>query len=173
MEEKKCCCNCSCDSQVVDPKYVELDKVIAKFKGMEGALIMILHRAQEIFGYLPEDVQRHVAKELNIPLTDVYGVTTFYSYFSLTPRGKYRIAVCMGTACYVRGAGDLVAAFEKDLGIKVGQTTEDRMFTLEVSRCIGACGIAPVLTVNEDVYGNVAADKVSGILDKYRTRETQ
>lgn len=172
MEEKKSCCNCSCGgSQAPDPKFVELDQVIAKFKGMEGALIMILHRAQGIFGYLPEDVQRHVARELDIPLTDVYGVTTFYSYFSLTPRGKYRIAVCMGTACYVRGAGEVVSAFEKELGIKVGQTTEDQMYTLEVSRCIGACGIAPVMTVNEDVYGSISADKVADILAKYNAKE--
>ena len=171
MEEKKSCCNCNCDNGATDPKYVELDQVIAKFKDMEGALIMILHRAQGIFGYLPEDVQRHVAKELNIPLTDVFGVTTFYSYFSLTPRGKYRIAVCMGTACYVRGAGEIVSAFEKELGIKVGQTTEDKMYTLEVSRCIGACGIAPVMTVNEDVYGSISADRVPGIVAKYRGKE--
>jgi len=169
MDEKKCCQGCSCSS--VDPKYVELDQIIAKHKGMEGALIMILHRAQEIFGYLPEDVQRHVARELNIPLTDVYGVATFYSYFSLTPRGKYRIAVCMGTACYVRGAGDVVSAFEKELGIKVGATTEDKLFTLEVSRCIGACGIAPVMTVNEDVYGNISADKVTEIITKYKDKQ--
>ncbi|MDP3487428.1 MAG: NAD(P)H-dependent oxidoreductase subunit E [Bacillota bacterium] len=170
MEEKKSCCNCNFGNEA-DPKYAELDQVIAKFKGMEGALIMILHRAQGIFGYLPEEVQRYVAKELNIPLTDVFGVTTFYSYFSLTPRGKYRIVVCMGTACYVRGAGDIVSAFEKELGIKVGQTTEDKMYTLEVSRCIGACGIAPVMTVNEDVYGSISADRVQEILAKYKDKE--
>jgi len=170
MEEKKCG-NCSCNcGEASDPRYTELDQVIAKFKDMEGALIMILHRAQGIFGYLPEDVQRHVAKELNIPLTDVYGVTTFYSYFSLTPRGKYRVAVCMGTACYVRGAGEVVAAFEKELGIKVGQTTEDQMWTLDVSRCIGACGLAPVMTVNDEVYGSISAEKVPGIIAKYRAK---
>ncbi|MBT9152100.1 MAG: NADP-reducing hydrogenase subunit HndA [Firmicutes bacterium] len=101
----------------------------------------------------------------------MYGVTTFYSYFSLTPRGKYRIAVCMGTACYVRGAGSLVSAFEKELAVKVGGITPDRLFTLAVSRCIGACGLAPVLTVNEDVYGNIGPEGVSGILAKYRDRQ--
>lgn len=172
MAEEKKCCGCTGCDQARDPKWDQLDEVIAKHKHLEGALIMILHKAQVIFGYLPEDVQRYVAKALNIPLTDVYGVATFYSYFSLTPRGKYRIAVCMGTACYVRGAGDLVAAFEKELGIKVGQTTEDMMFTLEASRCIGACGLAPVLTVNEDVYGNImSADRVPEILAKYRAKE--
>lgn len=167
--EKKCQTCPGCDG-ARDPKFDELDKVIALHKSLEGALIMILHKAQQIFGYLPEEVQRYVAKTLNIPLTDVYGVTTFYSYFSLTPRGKYRVAICMGTACYVRGAGELVTAFEKQLNIKVGQTTPDRLFTLEVSRCIGACGLAPVLTVNEDVYGNIGADRVPSIITKYRDR---
>jgi len=154
-----------------DPRFDEVDKVIDKYKHLEGALIMILHKTQEIFGYLPEEVQRYVAKGLNIPLADVYGVTTFYSYFSLTPRGKYRIAVCMGTACYVRGAGSLVSAFEKELSLQVGGTTTDRLFTLEVSRCIGACGLAPVLTINDDVYGNIGPERVPDILAKYRERQ--
>lgn len=167
MLETKCCCQC--DGTQVDPRVAELEQVIEEYRGMEGALIMILHKAQEIYGYLPEDVQRTVAKALDIPLTDVYGVATFYSYFSLTPRGKYRIAVCMGTACYVRGAGELLSAFERELGVKSGETTEDMSFTLQASRCIGACGLAPVLTVNEDVYGSVTADKVGEILKKYRS----
>ncbi len=157
-----------------DANFDRLDEVIAKHKALPGALIMILHKAQLIFGYLPEEVQRYVAKALEIPLADVYGVTTFYSYFSLTPRGKHRIAVCMGTACYVRGAGDLVAAFERELGVKVGQTTPDGLFTLEASRCIGACGLAPVLTVGEDVYGNIMnAERVPDILRKYRGEKQQ
>jgi NADH-quinone oxidoreductase E subunit len=166
LETKGCC---QCDGTQVDPRVAELEQVIEEYRGMEGALIMILHKAQEIYGYLPEDVQRTVAKALDIPLTDVYGVATFYSYFSLTPRGKYRIAVCMGTACYVRGAGELLSAFERELGVKSGETTEDMSFTLQASRCIGACGLAPVLTVNEDVYGSVTADKVGEILKKYRS----
>lgn len=165
MDEKKCT-GCSCQN-ANDPRYQELAQVIEEFRDMEGALIMILHRAQEIFGYLPEDVQTIVAKELNLPLAEVYGVTTFYSYFSLKPRGKYRIAVCLGTACYVRGAAELVSAIEKQLNIKVNDTTSDGRFTLEVSRCIGACGLAPVLTVNEDVYGRLSPDKVPEILAKY------
>jgi len=167
MEVKRCA-ECT-GTQERDIRFDKLDAVIAKHQLLEGALIMILHQAQLIFGYLPEEVQRYVAQALNIPLTDVYGVTTFYSYFSLTPRGKHRIAVCMGTACYVRGAGDLVAAFERELGVKVGQTTPDGLFTLEASRCIGACGLAPVLTVSEDVYGNImSAERVPDILKKYR-----
>ncbi len=170
MIESKCVgCNGHAES---DAKFAALDDVIAAHKGLEGALIVILHKAQHIFGYLPEEVQRYVAKGLEIPLADVYGVTTFYSYFSLTPRGKYRIAVCMGTACYVRGAGDLVTRFEKELGIKVGQTTADGLFTLEASRCIGACGLAPVLTVGENVHGNiVSAERVPDILRKYQIEQ--
>lgn len=166
MDEKKCtgCSNCQSAN---DPRYQELAQVIDEFRDMEGALIMVLHRAQEIFGYLPEDVQKIVAKELDLPLAEVYGVTTFYSYFSLKPRGKYRIAVCLGTACYVRGAAELVSAIEKQLNIKVNDTTSDGRFTLEVSRCIGACGLAPVMTVNEDVYGRLSSDKVPEILAKY------
>lgn len=166
LETKGCC---QCDGTQVDPRVAELEQVIKEYRGMEGALIMILHKAQEIYGYLPEHVQRTVAKALEIPLTDVYGVATFYSYFSLTPLGKYRIAVCMGTACYVRGAGELLSAFERELGVKSGETTADMGFTLQASRCIGACGLAPVLTVNEDVYGSVTADKVGEILKKYRS----
>lgn len=165
MDEKKCT-GCNCQSSK-DPRYQELAQVIEEYRDMEGALIMVLHKAQEIFGYLPEDVQKIVAKELNLPLSEVYGVTTFYSYFSLKPRGKYRIAVCLGTACYVRGAAELVSAIEKQLNIKVNDTTDDGRFTLEVSRCIGACGLAPVLTINEDVYGRLSADKVPEILAKY------
>ena len=165
QEENRNCCNCH---NTEDPRMAELDEIIQRLKGMEGALIMILHKAQDIFGYLPENVQKHVAQALDIPLTDVYGVTTFYSYFSLTPRGKYRIAVCMGTACYVRGAGELVQAFARELGVKVGETTEDMQFTLQASRCIGACGLAPVLTVNEDVYGNIGPERVPEILAKYK-----
>lgn len=166
MDEKKCtgCSNCQSAN---DPRYQELAQVINEYRDMEGALIMVLHRAQEIFGYLPEDVQKIVAKELDLPLAEVYGVTTFYSYFSLKPRGKYRIAVCLGTACYVRGAAELVSAIEKQLNIKVNDTTSDGRFTLEVSRCIGACGLAPVMTVNEDVYGRLSPDKVPEILAKY------
>lgn len=167
MEEKKCT-GCSGCSQENDARFAELAKVIEEYKDMEGALIMVLHKAQEIFGYLPEDVQKYVAKGLNLPMSEVYGVTTFYSYFSLKPRGKYRIAVCLGTACYVRGAADLVAEIEKELNIKVNDTTPDGLFTLEVSRCIGACGLAPVMTINEDVYGRLTPDKVAGILAKYK-----
>ncbi len=165
MEDRKCTgCNCQ---QGQDPRFEELAKVIEEYRDMEGALIMVLHKAQDIFGYLPEDVQKFVAQGLNLPLSEVYGVTTFYSYFSLKPRGKYRIAVCLGTACYVRGAAEIVSAIEKHLNIKVNDTSSDGRFTLEVSRCIGACGLAPVMTVNEDVYGRLTPDKIPEILNRY------
>lgn len=165
MEDRKCTgCNCQ---QEQDPRFEELAKVIEEYRDMEGALIMVLHKAQDIFGYLPEDVQKFVAQGLNLPLSEVYGVTTFYSYFSLKPRGKYRIAVCLGTACYVRGAAEIVSAIEKHLNIKVNDTSSDGRFTLEVSRCIGACGLAPVMTVNEDVYGRLTPDKIPEILNRY------
>ena len=113
MDEKKCAgCGCT-EGKDKDPRYQELLEAIEEYRDMEGALIMVLHRAQDIFGYLPEDVQRLVAKELDIPLAEVYGVVTFYSYFSLKPRGKYRIAICLGTACYVRGSAEIVSAVEK------------------------------------------------------------
>lgn len=166
MDEKKCT-GCGCN-KAKDPRFQELAKVVEEFRGVEGALIMVLHRAQDIFGYLPEEVQKFVAKELDLPLSEVYGVTTFYSYFSLKPRGKYRIAVCLGTACYVRGSAEIVSAIEKYLNIKVNDTTDDGRFTLEVSRCIGACGLAPVMTVNDDVYGSLTPDKVPEILAKYQ-----
>jgi NADH-quinone oxidoreductase E subunit len=146
----------------------ELDEVIEAYQGQEGALIPVLQKAQEIYGYLSEEVQERIARGLKVPITEVYGVATFYSLFSLKPVGEYKIGICMGTACYVKGAADLVSKVGEELGIKVNETTKDGKFTLEVTRCIGACGLAPVLTVNKDVYGRLSADEIPGILDKYR-----
>jgi NADH:ubiquinone oxidoreductase subunit E len=157
-----------CDGSHVDERYEELDEVIAEYKGRPGALIPVLHEAQKLFEYLPEKVQDYVSQGLELPPTKVYGVVSFYSYFSTTPQGEYKIGVCMGTACYVKGAGKLIEEIEKELGISVGETTSDEKFTLVQTRCIGACGLAPVLTVNEDVYGRLTPDEISGILDKYR-----
>jgi NADH-quinone oxidoreductase E subunit len=152
-----------------DEKHLkQLDEVIENYKDQDGALIPVLQQAQAIFGYLPEDIQERIARGLNIPVSEVYGVATFYSLFSLKPVGQYRIGVCMGTACYVKGAADLVAKIESDLGIKVNETTADERFTLEVTRCIGACGLAPVLTVNKDVYGRLTPEEIPGILAKYQ-----
>ena len=135
-----------------------------------GAAMTALQKAQEIYGYLPIEVQKMVAEGVGRPLEEIYGITTFYAQFSLSPKGKYKIAVCLGTACYVKGSGKILAKLEEKLGIKNGDCTEDGEFSLEASRCIGACGLAPVFTINEDVYGRVKEDgsELDGILAKYK-----
>jgi NADP-reducing hydrogenase subunit HndA len=145
----------------------ELKKVIAEHSGEKGALMPILHAAQEIYGYLPIEVQTVVAEELNIPLEEVYGVATFYSQFSLYPKGKYKISVCLGTACYVKGSGDVFDKLCTKLNLKSGQCTPDGLFSLDACRCVGACGLAPVLTINDEVYGKVTVDDIDTILAKY------
>ena len=145
----------------------QLRQVITQYKGQPGATMPVLQAAQEIFGYLPEEVQIIVAEGLEIPLSEVYGVATFYAQFTLNPKGKYQISVCLGTACYVKGAADVLAAVEKKLDIKTGGITPDGKFSLDACRCIGACGLAPVMMINEDVYGRLTADQVGPILDKY------
>lgn len=145
----------------------KLMQIIAEHKGQEGALIPVLHKAQEIYGYLPIEVQTMIAEGLGVTLAEVYGVVTFYTQFSLNPKGEYTVAVCLGTACYVKGSGDILDKFKQLLGIDVGECTPDGKFSIEATRCIGACGLAPVLTVNEDVYGRLVVDDVPGILEKY------
>lgn len=162
----KCQCNCK-ETMEQDPRYIKLEEILAHYQGVEGSLIQVLHEAQEVFGYLPNEVQERVAEAMNVPLSEVYGVITFYSLFSLKPRGQYKVGVCLGTACYVRGAALVLAELEKQLGIKVNNTTSDGKFTLEITRCIGACGLAPVITINEDVYGRLQPDKVKEVLTKY------
>lgn len=127
----------------------------------------VLQGAQEIYGYLPIEVQKLVAQHLGVPLEEVYGVSTFYSQFTLNPKGKYKISVCLGTACYVKGSGDVFNKLSECLGIEGGQCTNDGKFSLEACRCIGACGLAPVMTINDDVYGRLVADDIPGILAKY------
>lgn len=146
----------------------ELRKVIADNKDEKGALMPVLQKAQDIYGYLPIEVQKIIATEMDIPLEKIYGVVTFYSQFSLMPKGKYKISVCLGTACYVKGSGDIYDKLIEKLGIKGGECTPDGKFSLEACRCIGACGLAPVLTVNDDVYGRLTVDQVQDILDKYK-----
>ena len=145
----------------------ELMAVIEEHKGQEGATIPVLHKAQEIYGYLPIEVQTMIAEGLDVPLAEVYGIVTFYTQFSLSPKGKYHIGVCLGTACYVKGSGDILEKIKERLGIDVGECTEDGKFSIEATRCIGACGLAPVLTVNEEVYGRLTVDDVDDILAKY------
>ena len=145
----------------------QLFQVIESKRNDPGALMPILQKAQEIYGYLPIEVQTMIAQELDIPLEKVYGVSTFYSQFSLNPKGRHRISVCLGTACYVKGSGDVLAEIEKSLGIKSGECTPDGKFSIDACRCVGACGLAPVMLVDEDVYGRMTTDQVEGILAKY------
>lgn len=157
-----------CNNPAAEEKYQELEAFINGLHDKRGALIEVLHKAQEIFGYLPKEVQAFVGDKLGIPASKVYGVVSFYSYFTTEPRGEYVVNVCLGTACFVRGAAAVLEQFEKDLNIKVGQTTEDGKFTVQTLRCVGACGLAPVVMVNDKVYGNVTKDDVKKILAEYK-----
>ena len=145
----------------------QLLKVISENKDQKGALMPILQQAQDIYGYLPIEVQTIIARELDIPLEKVYGVVTFYAQFSLFPKGRNAISVCLGTACYVKGSGDIYNKLKEILGIDGGECTADGKFSLDACRCIGACGLAPVLTINGEVYGRLVPGDVAGILEKY------
>jgi len=153
--------------------YDELGAYIESLETTKGALIEILHKAQEIFGYLPRDVQLFVARKLGIPGAEVYGVVSFYSYFTTKPSGKHIISVCMGTACFVRGADKILEKFKERLGIESNETTEDSLFTLKDVRCIGACGLAPVIMVDGKVYGRVKEEDVDAIINEYRGKEAK
>ncbi len=145
----------------------ELRSVIESYKGVQGALMPILQKAQGIYGYLPVEVQQIIAESLNIPLEQVYGVATFYAQFTLNPKGKYQISVCLGTACYVRGSGDIMDRLTKKLGIEEGGITPDGKFSIEACRCLGACGLAPVMTVNGEVFGRLVPADVDKIIDRF------
>ncbi len=146
----------------------KLREYIAANKDVQGSLMPIMQEAQEIYGYLPIEVQKIIADSLNIPLEEVYGVATFYAQFTLNPKGQYRIGVCLGTACYVKGSQNVFDKACSELGIGSGDVTDDGKFSLEATRCIGCCGLAPVMTVNDDVYGRLTADDVPKILEKYK-----
>jgi NADH-quinone oxidoreductase subunit E len=161
------------DEKVALPKgAIELPKELLQFieswKARPGNLIMVLHKVQEHYGYVPRDVAFEVAERLDVPLARIYGVLTFYHFFKLKKPGKHQIAVCMGTACYLKGGEDLIKEFETMLGIGVNQTTADERFSLEAVRCIGCCGLAPVLSVDGEVFGRVTKDQLAGIVAKYR-----
>ena len=149
----------------------KLLEVIEKNKDLPGALLPVLHEAQEIYGYLPIEVQQKVADGLNISLSEVYGVATFYTRFSLTPKGKHQISVCLGTACYVKGSDKVLEEVEKMLGIKSGECTPDGLFSIDSCRCVGACGLAPVMMIDEEVYGKLTPAEVHKILAGYMERE--
>ena len=146
----------------------QLDAVISKHLGTPGALMPILQEAQEIYGYLPVEVQKMIAVKMGISLEEVYGVSTFYSQFVLNPKGQIAIAVCMGTACYVKGSGDLLDKITEVLGLPAGATSPDAKYSLDATRCIGACGLAPVLTINGEVYGKLGKGDIEGLLAKYK-----
>lgn len=158
---------CQCKNETEQEKYDRIADIIEDYRDKEGSLIQILHMAQGIFGYLPLRLQQFIAERLGKPISEVSGVVSFYSYFSTEPKGENTIRVCLGTACYVRGGKKIIEKLREILGIEAGGTTEDRKFSLEVMRCIGACGLAPAMTINGKVYKQVNPDKLRSILNQY------
>lgn len=151
--------------------FKELEEYISTFDDKKSSLIIILHKAQEIFGYIPKEVQEFIADKIEVPVSKVYGVVSFYNFFSMEPKGKYPISVCTGTACYVRGAEKILEAIQKELGLKLGGVTEDGLFSLDSLRCVGACGLAPVMLVGKDVHGKVKPEDVKKIIESYKNLE--
>ena len=146
----------------------QLKDFIAEIRGEKGFMMPVLQKAQEIYGYLPEEVQVIIAEETGKPLSEIYGVASFYSQFTLNPKGKTQVSVCLGTACYVKGSGDILEKVCETLNCKAGFITEDGEYSVDATRCVGACGLAPVMIVNEDVYGRITPAEVEGILKKYQ-----
>ena len=157
--------HCECGAETEEQRRARVAEIIDDFSGHEGSLIQILHLVQGIYGYLPLEIQQFIAERMEIPLSEIYGVSTFYSFFSTQPRGEYTIRVCLGTACYVRGGAKILKRLSEMLGVTVGATTKDRKFTLEVMRCMGACGLAPAVMVNGEVVPQVNPDKLNRILE--------
>lgn len=159
-------CNCGCNGK--DPK---LDEILEQYKKEKDNLIQILNEVQEHYGYIPKSAQLAISEYLDIPMAEVYGVITFYSRFTLKPKGKYHVAICLGTACFVKGSEAILEEAKKKLNIDVGETTPDGKFSLEATRCIGACGLAPVFTVNGEVYGKATVQKIEEVLKEYQEKE--
>jgi len=159
MQECNCC-----------KKDENLIKIVDEYKESKSNLIQILNAVQEHYGYVPKEAIQYISKEMEIPSADIYGVVTFYSRFSLKPKGKYNICVCQGTACFVKGAERILDKVKQELGIGVGETTEDGKFSIEPTRCLGACGLAPVFTINGEVYGKATVEKVKKVLDEYKVK---
>ncbi len=163
---------CACQNEQSEEQLLEiLDEIIDEYVGKQGALIPVLQIAQKLFGYLPEPALKQISRKLKISYSEVAGVVGFYSFFTTVPRGKNLIRVCLGTACYVRGGKDVLQALKKELHIDVGGTSNDRLFSLDIGRCFGACGLAPVIMVNDDVHQRVKPDKLVEIIDYYKTLE--
>jgi NADH:ubiquinone oxidoreductase subunit E len=150
-----------------DEMMARVDEIITRHKGRPGSLIPVLQKTQVACGYLPPYLQEYVARGLGVPGSNVYGVVTFYSFFTMVPRGRHTIRVCMGTACFVRGAGEALSRVQRELGVDVGQTTEDRRFSLEAVRCLGACGLAPVTVIDEDTHRDLSSDKIMTVINQY------
>jgi len=161
-------CICNGKELTDEQKYKQLKEFIDENKEKKGYLIPVLHMAQAIFGYLPPEVQNFVAKEMDVSVSMVRGVVTFYSYFRSFPTGRHNITVCLGTACYVRGAKKILESLEKKLGISIGETTKDRRFSIGVQRCLGACGLAPVVMIDKDIHGRMSVKKLEKILEQYK-----
>lgn len=166
MVEKEECLNCS-DKRVKE----EVQEILVQFKQDKQNLITILNEVQEKYGYIPKIAQTEIADYLGMPLAEVYGVITFYSRFTLTPKGKYNVSICLGTACFVKGSKELIERAKQKLGIEEGQTTPDGLFSLDATRCVGACGLAPVFTVNNEVYGKATVKKLDEVIDNLRSQE--
>ena len=165
--------SCTCGKTEQEKLYAQITNIIDLYKGKKGSLIQVLHLAQKIYGYLPLELQEFIAKNMDIPISEVAGVVSFYSIFSAVPRGKHTIRVCLGTACYVRGGKRVVEHLQQKLGIDLGKTTEDGLFTLEVARCIGSCGLAPAVMIDEKVYKQVNVNKLDSILSDYKKNESE
>ena len=167
-DECKCKCSCGC-LDANDPRFEELKKYIGSLESKTGVTMPVLQEAQRLFGYLPLEVQKFISEQINVPVAELYGVATFYSQFAITPKGKHKIGVCLGTACYVKGAQAVLDKVCGELNVKVGETTGDGLFTLEATRCLGCCGLAPVMMIDDDVYGKMDdVSKIPGILNKYK-----
>lgn len=164
MKGNQCCCGCSQN----DEGLQKVQQIIEKHKEVKGALIPVMHEIQELYGYLPQEALQLVSKELNISMSEIHGVATFYSLFTLQPKGEHIIRVCMGTACYVKGSQSIIDKLNLELGVEVGKTTKNGRFTLEAARCLGSCGLAPVMMIDDRVYGKVTPDDVIKILEEYK-----
>lgn len=156
------------DVKANEKLFIELKEYIDSVKDVDGSLMQVLHKAQDTFGYLPIEVQKFISSELDVPLAEVYGVATFYTQFAIEPKGKHKIGVCLGTACYVKGAQLIMDKLTKELNVKVGGTTQDNLFTFEATRCLGCCGLAPVMMIDQEVYGKLEPKKIPEILAKYK-----
>ncbi|HHX13540.1 MAG TPA: NAD(P)H-dependent oxidoreductase subunit E [Clostridiales bacterium] len=166
--QNDCACNCGCN-KTDDPRFAELKTFIDSVKEVKGNTMAVLQEAQHIFGYLPLEVQRYISEETGVSMAELYGIATFYSQFAITPRGKHHVGICLGTACYVKGAQKVLDKVLQELDVNVGGTTPDSLFTVDATRCLGCCGLAPVMMIDDDVYANLDdTDVIPGILEKYR-----